>query len=77
MIFELFIKKFEKIEKPNAFSNEDDLYTFAHESFSSIADEIESEIDIDKDDYWDGEEWYDEYHDEVVQMFMQLLTEKN
>jgi hypothetical protein len=74
MIFELFIKKFEKVEKPKKFANEDDLYTFAHEAFSSIASEIEQEIEFDKDDYCDGEEWYDEYHDEVVQLFMQQLV---
>lgn len=74
MIFKLFIEKFEKVEKPKKFKNEDDLYAFACEIFSSIAKEIEQEVTFDKDDYWDGEEWYDEYHDEVVQVFMSKLV---
>lgn len=69
-----FIEKFEKIEKPQSFKDEDDLYTFANEAFSKIADEIENEIEINKEDYLDCEEWYDEYHDEAVQTFMQMLV---
>lgn len=76
-VFEKFVSKFHKLNKPTSFNNEDDLYTFAHESFSSIADEIEKEIEINDDDYCDDEEWYDEYHDEVVQIYMKELTDRN
>ena len=75
-MFNLFIEKFNKIEKPKSFKNEDDLYTFAHESFSKIANEIEKEVDVHKEEYASHEEWYDEYHDEVTQVFMQILTEE-
>ena len=74
MIFKKFIEKFDAIEKPKKFNNEDDLYTFAHETFLSIASEIEKEVTFDEDDYCDGEEWYDEYHDEVIQVFMSKLV---
>lgn len=67
-VFDLFKKKVEELKFEKSFKNEDDLYSFAHSKFMEMVNEIEKEITIDKDDYWDGEEWYDEYHDEVIQM---------
>lgn len=67
-VFDLFKKKVEELKFEKSFKNEDDLYSFAHGKFMEMVNEIEKEITIDKDDYWDGEEWYDEYHDEVIQM---------
>lgn len=67
-VFDLFKKKVEELKFEKSFKNEDDLYSFAHGKFMEMVSEIEKEITIDKDDYWDSEEWYDEYHDEVIQM---------
>ena len=73
-IYNLFVKKFKKVEKPSSFKNEDELYTFAHYVFMGMVKEIEQEVQIDKDDYWDSEEWYDEYHDEIIQMIFQHFS---
>ena len=75
MVFNLFIEKFRQVEKPTLFVTNDDLYSFAHASFLNIAKDIESIVAPNEDDYWDGEEWYDEYEDEVIQEFMRLWSE--
>lgn len=71
MFFNIFLQKFDKVEKPKSFKDEDDLYSFLCASFTDITKEIEEEYahEINKDDYEDHEEWYDEYHDEVIQAF--------
>ena len=73
-IYNLFVEKFKKVEKPSSFKNEDDLYSFAHAVFMDMVKEIEEEVEIDKDDYESHEEWYDEYHDEIIQMIFQHFS---
>jgi hypothetical protein len=73
----LFKEKVENLSKEKSFKNEDELYSFANGKFIEMVNEIEKEITIDKDDYLDGEEWYDEYQDEVIQMiFSKYNTNK-
>lgn len=67
-VFDLFKNKVENLKFVNSFKNEDDLYSFAHGKFMDMVIEIEKEITIDKDDYLESEEWYDEYHDEIIQL---------
>ena len=71
----LFIEVFKHIKKPTLFLTNNDLYSFAHAQFLDIAEKIESIVSPNADDYCDGEEWYDEYEDEVIQEFMRLLCE--
>ena len=75
MAFNLFIERFRQVEKPTFFATNDDLYTFALESFFNIAKDIESIVAPNADDYSDDEEWYDEYTDDVIQEFMRLWCE--
>lgn len=70
----IFLKKFNEDNIDFKFSNEDELHAFAHAKFSQYAQEIECEYGVSSEDCNDGEEWYDEYHDDVVLLFMQLLT---
>lgn len=73
-----FHEKFNKFDTSNVnVSNEDDVYSFAHDAFSKIASEIENEIYIDKECYDECEEWYDEYHDEVVEAYMRKILKIN
>ena len=71
----IFLKKFNEDNIDFKFSNEDDLYAFAHAKFSQYAQEIECEYGVSSEDCDDGEEWYDECRDDVVMLFMQLLTD--
>ena len=73
----LFKEKIKNLSKEKIFKNEDELYSFANGKFIEMVNEIEKEITIDKDDYCDCEEWYDEYRDEVIQMiFSKYNTNK-
>lgn len=77
-IYNLFVEKLKQVKKPTSFKNEDELYTFAHYIFMGMVKEIEQEVQIDKDDYEDHEEWYDEYHDEIVQLvFQECMNQSN
>lgn len=73
MVFKLFIERFNQVGKPTSLVTNDDLYSFAHAQFLDIAKKIEGIVSPNADDYCDGEEWYDEYEDEVIQEFMRLL----
>lgn len=84
-IMSKFHEKFDKFDTSNVnVSNEDDVYSFAHDTFLKIAEEIENEINLDKDSiqltspiYYDHEKWYDEYHDEVVELYMRKILKNN
>lgn len=75
MVIKLFIERFNQVAKPTLFPTHEDLYSFAHAQFLDIAKNIESIVSPNADDYCDGEKWYDEYEDEVIQEFMRLLCQ--
>ena len=67
-LYKALITKVNKLKFDNNInvSDEDSLYSEACAIFQTIVKEVETEITIDKEDYWDGEEWYDTFHDEIV-----------
>ena len=66
-LYDLFIKKAKENDLSLiTYNDEDELYAKAHELFLKIADEIDSEVEIDKSDCWDAEEWYDVFYDDIL-----------
>jgi hypothetical protein len=73
-LFVIFINKFKSEIHNTSISSEDDLYTYAHEKFLKYINEIEKEYNVSSDELCDDEEWYDEYHDDVVLEFCKILN---
>lgn len=75
-LYSIFVNKFNNEQHNANFTNEDDLYSYAHAKFTQYTSEIEKEYGIDSEDMDDGAEWYDEYHDEVVLAFCSKLKKQ-
>ena len=57
-----------------SYTDEDDLHTQAHALFHNIADEISNECGINSDDCCDGEEWYDEFYDDIFLYILEQMV---
>lgn len=57
-----------------SYTDEDDLHTLAHTLFHKIADEISTEYGINSDDCCDGEEWYDEFYDDIFLYILEQMV---
>lgn len=74
-IYNLFIKKAnENALSSMTYNNEDELHEKAHALFSKIADEIEQEVEIDKSNCLDCEEWYDTFYDDVLDYILEHIA---
>lgn len=74
-IYDLFIQKANiKLKRENiSYINEDDLHSKAHALFHQIVNEIADTIVIDFELYWDGEEWYDNFYDDVMEYILMAI----
>ena len=73
-LYEIFDDKFDTETHNVDIKTEDDLYSYAHAKFMQYANEIQKKWAISSDELDDGQEWYDEYHDEIVELYCKKLT---